>query len=582
MLKVVAGFPVAPSEVDLAQVSMLTAAGFANATHHPLFSIDTDGLIDFINDAALQLFGYSRCELLGQSSLLMVPERLRQECQDGLMHMLGIGAAALNGKAFEIQACRRDGSEFPVEITLTAWNTEDGLHVGASVNDISDRHRRQARLLRLANRDTLTGLYNSHGFEELMCERCEDGNVGVVLMLDIEGLRDINDHLGQPIHDTLVQIIVIRIGHSLAANAALARIAANRFAILMPRQTTETVVDAMAAQMLDALASPFMISSHRLRVIASIGYAIAGDAADPEELVAQADFALLHAKRSDIHKAVAFDASLQAVAQNRRAAQRDLLRALTKREFVLQYQPQVDLRDGRLCGMEALIRWQHPERGLLPPGEFLPMLEQSALSVDVGWWVLNEALRQLGEWAASGLPRVKMSVNLFPSQIRCADLAAEVAELLCRYDVDPCWLELEITETATLRDGDQSFKVISELRELGVGIAFDDFGTGYASLGTLQRYPITTLKIDRGFVRDLLTKQRDAAITRALIMLSKDIGVTTIAEGIETAEQEITLKMMGCDCGQGYLYGRSMPPAEMAEQLARLTRQDKRSVALAG
>jgi EAL domain-containing protein (putative c-di-GMP-specific phosphodiesterase class I) len=175
-----------------------------------------------------------------------------------------------------------------------------------------------------------------------------------------------------------------------------------------------------------------------------------------------------------------------------------------------------------------------------------------------------------------------MSVNLFPSQIRCADLAAEVAELLHRYDIDPGSLELEITETATLQDGDQSFKVISDLRELGVGIAFDDFGTGYASLGTLQRYPITTLKIDRGFVRDLLTKQRDAAITRALIMLSRDIGVTTIAEGIETAEQELTLKMMGCDCGQGYLYGRSMPPSEIAEQLARLSRHGTRSVARAG
>ncbi len=581
MLKVMNGQRETHADIDLAEAAISNAAGFANATHHPLFSINATGVVDFINDAALRLFGYSRDELMGLSSMLLIPERLRDECQHILSGMMNLSPDELSGKAFEIRACHRDGHEFPLEVVLTAWDTNEGRHLGAAVADISERHSRQARLLRLANHDTLTGLCNSHGFEELLREQCENGNVAAVLMLDIEGLRDINDHLGPQIHDTLVQSIVIRTSLPLGFDTALARISASRFAIVLPQHATGDTVHSLARQLLDALETPFMINGHRLRVIGSVGYAIATDQADPEELVAQADFALLHAKRSDIHKAVPFDASLQAVAQNRRAVQRDLLRALTKREFVLQYQPQVNLRDGSLCGMEALIRWQHPERGLLPPAEFLPMLEQSALSVDVGWWVLNEALRQLAEWAASGLPLVKMSVNLFPSQIRCANLATEVAELLKRYDVAPAILELEITETATLQDGDQSFKVISELRELGVGIAFDDFGTGYASLGTLQRYPITTLKIDKGFVRDLITKQRDAAITRALILLSKDIGVTTIAEGIETVEQEITLKMMGCDCGQGYLYGRSMAPSDIAAQLSRLSPQTARPVARA-
>ncbi|WP_377296808.1 putative bifunctional diguanylate cyclase/phosphodiesterase [Rhizobium sp. SGZ-381] len=578
MAKRVSGQQETPSVGDAA---LMNAAAFANATHLPLLSMATAGVIEFVNDAALQLFGYRRDELVGQSVLLIVPERLREECHYNLTRMMDVSTGILSGKIFEILACDRNGREFPLEVTLTAWDADGDRHLGMAVADISERHRRQARLTRLKDQASLTGLHNSHGFQELLGERCESGHVGALLMLDIDGLRDIRDHLGTQVHETLIRSIIVRISLPLGLHTALAQLAANRFAILLPQQARGDTTPHLAGQLLEALAVPFMINGHRLRVIGSIGYALASDEVDAEELVAQADFALLHAKRSDTQKALAFDASLQAVAQNRRAVQRDLLRALTKREFVLQYQPQVNLRNGSLCGMEALIRWQHPERGLLPPGEFLPMLEQSALSVDVGWWVLDEALRQLSEWAAAGLPLVKMSVNLFPSQIRCADLAAEVADLLHRYHIDPAWLELEITETATLQDGDQSFKVISELRDLGVGIAFDDFGTGYASLGTLQRYPITTLKIDRGFVRDLITKQRDAAITRALIMLSKDIGVTTIAEGIETAEQEITLKIMGCDCGQGYLYGRSMPPSEIAAQLSRLLPQPAQPVARA-
>ncbi|SIQ11562.1 EAL domain, c-di-GMP-specific phosphodiesterase class I (or its enzymatically inactive variant) [Rhizobium sp. RU35A] len=295
-----------------------------------------------------------------------------------------------------------------------------------------------------------------------------------------------------------------------------------------------------------------------LRAIASIAanHLLARQARHPDALCAGfADEAAMH--RPD---------HLQAA---KRSAQSDIARALRRAEFVLQYQPQVSLEDDSLCGMEALIRWQHPVRGLLPPAEFLPLLEHSPLSLDVGWWVLSEAVRQMGEWQAKGLTRVKMSVNLFPLQLRSPGFIEAVADLLTHHGVEPRFLELEITETAALTDGDESLRVINGLRDIGVGIAFDDFGTGYASLGTLQHYPITTLKIDRGFVRDLLTRQRDAAITRALIMLSRDIGVTTIAEGIETIEQELTLKMMGCDCGQGYLFGRSMPASDIAGLLAR-------------
>jgi EAL domain-containing protein (putative c-di-GMP-specific phosphodiesterase class I) len=214
----------------------------------------------------------------------------------------------------------------------------------------------------------------------------------------------------------------------------------------------------------------------------------------------------------------------------------------------------------------------------LSPAAFLPALEQSSIALDVGFWVLEEAARQMAAWRQVGYPPIKMGINLFPAQVRAGDLPRFVENLISRYNLDPHFLEIEITETVTLKDDDQSLETIQALREMGVGVAFDDFGTGYASLGSLQRYPLTTLKIDRGFVRDLLTKPKDAAITRALIMLSTELGLRTIAEGIETLEQEKALRLMGCEAGQGFRYGKAMPAEAVARLIARPTTNQRMSI----
>ena len=552
------------------------AADFVNASDLAMVAVDNTGSIQFINDAMCKLFGYSHAEFIGQNANMIIPERFRAAHSRSFSNAGSPDAAAFSGKVLEVTALRRDGSEMPIEITLSTWNNGSRRGMGAVIKDVSARRERDARLLRLANHDILTGLKNRHRFEELLQERCGVESNVTLLLMELDNFNEIGDRLGQEVCDTLLQNIAVRLPMVLPKGSSIARMGEDQFAAILPAETRvedrETIVQAA----FDALEAPFDVAGRRLRVSASLGHATSEAQQDGRELLANADFALWNARKAGGRAFRGYDGQVQLADRKRRQASDEMLTALRQQQFVLHYQPQVLLESGEISGIEALIRWNHPEKGLIMPGEFLPALEQSALSLDVGLWVLGEGIRQLGEWTKAGLAPVKIGLNLFPSQMRDSDLPGEVAELCRRHQVDPCWLELEITETATLQDEDRSLELINELRALGIGVAFDDFGTGYASLGSLQRYPITTLKIDRSFVRDLLTRQRDASITRALIMMSKDLGMNIIAEGIETMEQQIALRLMGCDFGQGYLFGKAMPADDMRTMLAKRRRPRSR------
>ncbi|MFD1746741.1 putative bifunctional diguanylate cyclase/phosphodiesterase [Rhizobium helianthi] len=545
-----------------------TAASFINATELSMISVDRSGTVQFVNESLLRLLGYAREEIIGQNVSVIVPQRFRASHDHSFDRLSTSQGPLLNGKTVEVFARHRNGTEIPIEITLTAWTDANGLGVGAIINDISERRARDARLLRLANQDPVTGFNTRHHWEELLEQHIATHRSGTVILAELDGLRETGDRLGQDVFDTLLQSIAVRLPRVLSKDCLIARFTEEQIGILVPSAQTVADAQTLSEAVLSELALPFDLGTMRLKIRPMIGYARRGEAADAREWLANADFALMHAKRGGGKTAVTYEGPLAQAALRNRVARDELLEALNKKQFVLHYQPQVMLETGELSGIEALIRWEHPERGLILPGAFLPALEQSALSLDVGAWVMQEATRQLGEWIGKGLPPIKMGMNLFPSQIRGSDLPREISDLASRHGIDPKWLELEITETATLEDEDRAFELISELRELGIGIAFDDFGTGYASLGSLQRYPITTLKIDRGFVRDLMSRQRDAAITRALIMLSHDLGLKTIAEGVESLDQQIALRLMGCDYGQGFLYGRALPASDIETMLA--------------
>lgn len=540
-----------------------TVTQFANSTELACISVDAQARIEFINRAALDLFDCALDDIIGRDLSTILPERTRPAS----LLAASLAAAGGQGKTFETVARTLAGRSFPAEISLSAWHGERGPAVGAIIRDISERQARDRSLVDLANRDPLTGLSNRRHFGALLDEALATGDGATVVLIDLDEFKEVNDSLGHATGDELLQAFAARMPLFLPESAVLARFGSDEFAILLPGQRDPLRAHAVADSILKALETPLSVGGHLLHVGASLGYAIVpGHGETAEEIIANADFALYRAKQAGGRTARIFQPEMRSESVSRRATQDELVRALRDNELVLHYQPQVSLETGAICGMEALLRWQHPTRGLLYPDAFIAALEASPLASPVGWWVLDEVCRQIATWREEGFHLVKAGVNLFPVQFRENTLVQSVVQRLYRYDLPPSLLELEVTEKIALSNDDQALTAMRSLQRLGVHIAFDDFGTGYASLSSLQRFPLNTLKIDRSFVRDMLTNGHDAAITRAVISMANDLGLETVAEGVEIAEQAELLRKLGCKSAQGYMYGKPMP----AEQLARL------------
>nr|WP_316654858.1 EAL domain-containing protein [uncultured Gellertiella sp.] len=551
---------------------MVVSAGFTNATRLAVIAISMDGRIAFVNPATERLFGYSRTEMVGQPITIIIPERMRGAHSSGLGRTAAGAQPNIVGKTVEVGALRKDGSEFPIEITLSLWENARGKFAGAMIKDITDRREREDRLLRLASQDTLTGLHNRTRITDLLRVELSAGRPAAVYLLDLDGFKEVNDTHGHVTGDALLQAIGVRLPYMLPHGAEVARFGSDEFAVLIPGVPDLDVARAQAAGMLVSFATPFELGGLSCTISASIGLVLTSPsetASDAEEVLASADLALYRAKAAGRQTFEVYDPAMRRESQALRDMRDELRIALRQGELELYYQPQARLADRQVLGFEALIRWNHPERGLLPPHAFLPALEQSALALDIGWWTLDEACRQMGHLHRIGYRSLKIGVNLFSAQFRAPNLAAKVEAAISNHGLPPAALELEVTETIALHDDGRSLDAISRLRQMGIGIAFDDFGTGFASLSSLQRYPLTTLKIDRSFIRDLALKPRDAAIVKALAAMSADLGLETIAEGIETPEQEALVRSFGCQNGQGYFYGRPMPSSALLPFLGR-------------
>ena len=537
-------------------------SSFAKVMGLALITSNAAGKITYWNPAAEDIFGHSASEAIGKPIEIIIPERFRDHHVAGMKRVSTTGVSNLSGKTIELVAVRKNGSEFSVEMRLASWLGPDGIEIGAQIHDITDRRERELRLEHLAHHDALTGLANRNGFSKKLEAVIARGHA-TVFAIDLDRFKEVNDTFGHAVGDTLLQGVAVRLVGLLEPGATVARLGGDEFAILLPGNGAQSSATATAKRLNDAFKEPFVLSGHRMQIGLSIGIGLAPlHAEDAEELLLRADLALLEAKKTGQDNIRVFDPPIANQLTARRAFKDELRLATERGEWELTYQPQVRLSDQELIGVEALLRWKHPERGLLFPADFLNTLETHLVAHEVGEWVIDEACRQMAVWRMQGLDVQRMALNLFAAQFTNGNLGKTIGQALEKHALSPADIEIEITETIALRSDDQILTALSELRDCGINIAFDDFGTGFASLSTLARLPVTRLKIDRSFVHDLCNRPQGAAIVSAVISLGRSLNLEVTAEGIETDEQRIRLLALGCREGQGYLFGKPVTASD--------------------
>ncbi len=423
--------------------------------------------------------------------------------------------------------------------------------------------------------DSLTGLPTRRAVAEVaaraMSDASDSGNEFAVMVLNVDRLKSINDSLGHQAGDELLVALIARLRQALSDNNILGRLAGNEFTIIARDMRGPRDAEAVARKVLDTMCKPFVIDGTEIHTSVTMGvsmYPMDGDSFDL--LLRRADTALRYAKHASRGGFRFYALEMSQAAEERLALENDLRRALELGQLELHYQPKVDIGTNRIRSAEALIRWRHPTRGLVPPGSFIPIAEETGLIVPIGEWVLREACRQVRRWLDAGMSPVRMAVNLSAKQFRHADLAAVVRSALTEARLQPGYLELELTESAVMDSAERSASTLQILSTMGVHISIDDFGTGYSSLSYLRRFPLDKLKIDRSFVRDLLTNPDDASIVKAIISLAHNLRLRVVAEGVETAEQLSYLRELGCDQYQGFFCSPAVPAAAFEAIVERM------------
>jgi len=528
------------------------------------------GVLMFDNDAHMVFCNQRYIEMYGLSPELVVPgcglrELLNHQravgtfCGDEESYIVELLDVLAQGKASNAVAKATDGRVFSIVNKPIAGGGWIATH-----EDISDRQRAEERIVHMARHDALTDLPNRTMFRERLeyeLKRIKRGDALAVLCLDLDHFKSVNDTLGHPVGDELLKVVAERLRRCIREPDTIARLGGDEFAIIMTGMHAPTDPVVLAKRIRQAVIKPYILDGHQILADISIGISLAPiDATEPDLLLKNADMALYGAKADGRGTYRFFEPEMDARMKARRELDMDLRKALANGEFRLHYQPLVNIQNNEITAFEALLRWNHPIRGLVPPAEFIPIAEETGLIIPLGEWVLRGACQETANWPTN----IKVAVNLSPAQLNSRNFTDVVVNALAASGVSANRLQLEITETVLLQNTFNTLATLQKLRALGVQIALDDFGTGYSSLSYLRSFPFDKIKIDRSFIQDLMTGAEPLAIVHAIAGLAKSLNMTSTAEGVETKQQLEALQALGCIEMQGYLFSHARPPAEIA------------------
>ncbi|MBI2779664.1 MAG: EAL domain-containing protein [Gammaproteobacteria bacterium] len=544
-----------------------------------IITINEHGIVESFNRSAQRIFGHTADEVIGRNVSMLMPEPYHSE-HDGYLarYLSSHQAACLNFGVREVLGRRKDGSTFPMNLATSEMRLGDRrLFIGIA-RDITEHKQDKERLDYLANFDELTGLPNRNLFQDRLSQRLthafrHDNQPVALLFLGLDRFKAINDTLGHDHGDLLLHAVAQRLKDCVRTEDTVARAGGDEFAIILTDVKGPQDAVRVAEKVLEAFRHPFLVREQELFISASIGIALyPSDGADTQTLLKNAGVAMDRAKEKGKNTYQFYTAGMNSQALARLTLENRLRRALERNEYLLHYQPMVDVASGKITSVEALIRWRHAQSGLVPPAEFIPLLEDTGLIVPVGAWVLRTACAQARFWQTINPCTIGVSVNLSARQFNDPRLAEQIGQILADTGLEPHLLELEITESMLMQNVETAIDTLNALHGMGVRLAIDDFGTGYSSLSYLRRFPIHSLKIDRSFVDGVTTNPDDAAIADAILALAHTLNLRVIAEGVETAEQLQYLRSRRCDMAQGYLLSKPLP----AEEITRMLGEDKR------
>jgi len=572
------GFSEISRDLSESKESEAKYRGLLEAAPDAMVVVNPSGKIVLLNVQAEKRFGYSRDELIGQQVKNIIPkgfaERLiadaLRSAEDAMEQQIGTG--------IELTGRRKDGSEFPIEIMLSPLESAGGILVTAAIRDITKRKMAEALTIHSSKHDFLTGLPNrmllNDRVNQAILLALRHRRRVAVLFLDLDGFKHINDSLGHPTGDKLLQSVGKRLVDCIRGSDTVSRQGGDEFVVLLSEQETAEDASVTARRMLRAVAEAHFIDQHDLHVTCSVGISLyPDDGANAETLIKNADTAMYQAKENGRQTVQFFKPAMNVRAVERQSIEEGLRRALERQEFVVHYQPKINLKTGKITGAEALLRWTHPTRGPVSPVQFIPVAEDCGLILPIGNWILREACQQARAWVDAGLPLGTMAVNISGIQLRDENFLEAIFAILQDTGLDPRFLELELTESVLMKHAESTASILRTLRAKGIQIAVDDFGTGYSSLSYLRRFPMDALKIDQSFIRQITTVPDETIIVAAVIGMGRSLKLRVVAEGVETQEQLAFLQAHQCDEAQGYHFSPPVLPHQFAKLLETSLRE---------